>query len=159
MAEIYAMALLTGYAHFGSFSNGRYAGGYSDADGPFKGDYHRYTHDKNLPAVDWFQNDYMKRNALFLKTLDSFREQNGQTLLDNTVVVMGTDCDALLHKAPRLPYWICGGRGKIKPGYLDAQGHSRVAVYRSVLEAIGVDSTKHKVGADQYFKGLLPIAV
>ncbi len=101
----------------------------------------------------------MKRNRLFLDTLDSIQEQNGQSLLDNTVVVIGTNSNDLRHRADRIPYFIAGGKGLFRHGeYINARGdHSRVGVYRSVLRAMGIDPERHKVGADRSFRGFLPI--
>ena len=84
----------------------------------------------------------MERFAKFLTTLDSIKEADGTTALDNTLVVVSSDvADGHLHNYNNLPIILAGGGNTVtKAGqFIDLPSEQPLAnLYLSMLQFIGL---------------------
>jgi hypothetical protein len=71
----------------------------------------------------------------------NFLEANGKTVLDNTLVIVGTDYGGGGTTTGHIPegvfHAICGGNGHFKPGW-DDQAHNIIDVYETALAPYGL---------------------
>lgn len=97
--------------------------------------FHRYVVD----AVRVYQYYVISQIAHVLEKMDSITERNGKTVLDNTVVVIGTEYGKNHNGDQGIFHAVVGGNGKFKPGQYD-DNLSVADVYATVLKAYGVPS-------------------
>jgi hypothetical protein len=140
--------------------------------------YHNYSHWKDNPTypdkLRQMDKDWAGSFANLLRFLDSFPEGTG-TLLDNTIVVWGSECcgefgvgmntapplpgeqDAAngIHNTAYMPFILAGsGGGKIRTGQrIVDMGRTSVDLYRTIALQLGVDASTF--GDPAFFKGLL----
>jgi hypothetical protein len=103
-------------------------------------------------SVTWL----MGSLAYFLKALDdpAFTLPEGGTLLDNTVVLIGTEVgDPAPHSFSKLTFMLAGGGGLFKAGAYDfADRRSEVDLYSTVARAVGIGD---KFGDQKFFSDYL----
>ncbi|MBC8071345.1 MAG: DUF1552 domain-containing protein [Deltaproteobacteria bacterium] len=107
---------------------------------------------KHTGIVRW----YMDQIAYFLGELDSFDDGSGSTLLDDSVVYIGSDVgDGWTHSHANLTAMLAGGgAGALAPGRLiDAAGASYDSVLLGLAWAMGAELPSFS-GASMPFAGL-----
>jgi hypothetical protein len=97
--------------------------------------FHNYVEE----AVRVYQYYAVSQLAYVLEKMDSIIEPNQKTLLDNTVVVIGTEYGRNHEGNQGIFHAVVGGNGKFKPGQND-ENLSVADVYATVLKAYGVPS-------------------
>lgn len=118
--------------------------------------YHDYSHNPNDPgptaALRKIDVERAAAHANLLKYLDSFQEGTG-TLLDNTVVMFGSECSGMysgddsdgngVHATTNMPIFLAGGaNAKIKNGErLVTTGKTSLDVLRAIARQLGVDAS------------------
>jgi hypothetical protein len=112
------------------------------------GNHHGISHDfassgTNFEAYNKIQTWYAERVAAFLTKLDSYPEGEG-TLLDNTLVLWGTEIgESTQHDLQLMPYVLAGrAGGKIRTGrYLDYSNARKDSnqLLVSMAHAMGAD--------------------
>jgi hypothetical protein len=119
--------------------------------------YHRWPGQNGaitLEAIKW----KMSKIAYLLGRMNdpALREANGQTLLDNTTLVIGTELgDPAAHLRDDMTFFIAGARGRFRRGVHNmTAGTSDVDLYNTILKASGLDLP---FGDMRHFKRLLPI--
>jgi hypothetical protein len=103
-------------------------------------------------SVTWL----MGNLAYFLKGMDdpSFTLPGGGTLLDNTVVLIGTEvADPAPHSFSKMTFMLAGGGGLFKPGAYDfGDMRSEVDLYSTVARGLGIAD---KFGDPKFFTDYL----
>jgi hypothetical protein len=89
-------------------------------------------------AVRLYQHFAIRQLAHMLTAMDTHTEPNGKTLLDNALVLVGTEYGEN-HDARHAFHAVIGGGGRFNPGWYD-QAILPSDVYHQALEAYGVDS-------------------
>ena len=86
--------------------------------------------------------------ADLLNRLDAIPDGDGATVLDNTMVILTSDCgESRTHDHTHLPMLLAGGAGVFKMGrHVAAPGKTVSSLFISVLNALGVPATTF--GAD-----------
>ena len=76
--------------------------------------------------------------AYFLERIDdpAYREGNGKTVLDNTLVVLGTEY-GWNHQLPNLFHAVAGGHGHFKPGFHDQRANA-IDLHNTILQPYGI---------------------
>lgn len=99
-----------------------------------------YVHTGQMDKVRIYQHLAQRNLAYFLSRLDdpTHLESNGKTVLDNTLVVLGTEV-GWNHSLSYLFHAIAGGNGHFKPGWYD-QRVNAIDVYNTVLRPYGIDA-------------------
>jgi hypothetical protein len=108
-------------------------------------------HDLSHYADDSGKNDYrkvilwnMNQVADLLGKLDAIADGPGQTILDNTMVLLTSDCgESRNHDHTHIPVLVAGGAGVFKMGrHLAYPKNTPIAnLFVSMLNAVGVQST------------------
>ncbi|MEQ9317627.1 MAG: DUF1552 domain-containing protein [Polyangiaceae bacterium] len=88
-------------------------------------------------CVTWL----MEKIAYFLSQLDdpAWPDPMGGTVLDNTLVLIGTELGTGgggQHAVDHMTYFLAGGGGRITPGIVDANGRSDVDLYSTITRAM-----------------------
>ena len=167
LAEIYGMAMRTGKAHFGSMIC--FGGGDRTKHGQYSGDWaHEYYHgyENRTTQAHYYIQEIMQFITYLLKVLDndSYLEANGKTVLDNSMVVIGTEL-ARQHRMDNMFYAVAGGLGILKTGQdLSFPGRYDVELYNTILHGMGVDvgapnSREGKIGDTDRFNDFLDIFI
>lgn len=103
-----------------------------------------YFHNNRWDKVRLHQHLSQANLAGVLKTFDdpNFLEANGKTLLDNMLVVMGTDYGGGGTTTGHVPegvfHAVAGGHGHFKPGFYD-DVYNVIDFYHTVLKPYGID--------------------
>lgn len=97
--------------------------------------FHNYVEE----AVRVYQYYVISQLAYVLEKMDSITEPNGKTVLDNTLVVIGTEYGRNHEGDKGIFHAVVGGNGKFKPGQND-ENLSVADVYATALKAYGVPS-------------------
>ena len=148
MAELYAMALRCGSTRFGTVgctgSGDRYpipelAPLVTDSPHVLSHEWYRSNENGFDLCVEWL----LKKVALFLDYLDdpAWPDPNGGTVLDNTLLMLGTELGTATdgqHHVDSMTYFLAGAKGLLRPGIYDFSGHTDVDLYSSIVRAMGV---------------------
>jgi hypothetical protein len=107
----------------------------------------------HILAHDWGRNNengfdvcvqwLMHKLAYFLEQLDdpAWPGPNGGTVLDDTLVLIGTELGTATdgqHYGDSMSYWVAGGTECIAPGVYDIDGRADVDLYSTVSQLFGV---------------------
>jgi len=145
MADLYAIGLRCDLFRFGNLliTNGgdefplTYMG---DTASDIHGDwYHNYPNHR--PGVEFVINWEIQMIAQFLQKLadPAFKDVDGNTLLNNTTVLIGTELsDPPSHSRQGMTFLLAGAKGRFKPGMLEMGGRSDTDLYNTVLRSMGV---------------------
>ena len=98
----------------------------------------RIFHDYDAPAIRLYQHFSISQLAHMLSAMQDITEVNGKTLLENSLILMGTEYGEN-HSASHAFHAVIGGGGRFNPGWYD-QALIPSDVYHQSLEAYGVDS-------------------
>jgi hypothetical protein len=154
-AELFALALRCDILRFGSLLfagkggnlqfTGRYTGqsvGSIDFDVETATDsvHNTVFHAGRLEQVAQYQRFCMSGLASALAAFDDplFVEANGKTVLDNTLVAIGTEYGND-HETTNVFHAVAGGHGHFKPGFFDTQANV-IDLYHTLLAPYGVSS-------------------
>ena len=146
-SQLFAMALRCGVTRFGTM--GCTGGGdrYPIPELMTQG----VTESPHVLAHDWAQaseNGFdvcvqwlMEKVAYFLDQLDdpNWPDVRGGTILDNTLVMIGTELGPETtgqHYVDYMTYFLAGGGGRITPGIYDYDGRSDVDLYSTITRAM-----------------------
>lgn len=143
-AELFALAMRCDLVRFGNFLC-ESAGGHVKFTGTYNalGDSLAFKGDTSEHAGFWHGNDtrsarlcshmFISHLAYFLQLLDDpdHKEANGKTVLDNAVVVIGTEV-GWNHSLKPVFHAIAGGGGRFRPGTY-GQAINCVDIYNAVL--------------------------
>ncbi|HVJ22110.1 MAG TPA: DUF1552 domain-containing protein [Polyangiaceae bacterium] len=160
-AELFALALRCDLTRFGSLLltdkggnlqfKGKYTGaavGTIDFDLETATDsiHNELFHRQRLPEIAQYQHFCMSGVAAALAAFDDplFLEANGKTLLDNTLVVIGTEY-GLDHGLSGVFHALAGGHGHFKAGFFSQQANV-IDFYDTLLKPYGIQSgigTRH----------------
>jgi hypothetical protein len=85
----------------------------------------------------------MDKVAYFLAQLDdpAWLDPNGGTVLDNTLVLIGTELGTATdkqHYVDYMTFWLAGGDGRIQSGIFDYDGRSDVDLYSTISRAMSM---------------------
>jgi len=164
MAELYAMAVQCDLTRFGMVMF-QSAGERLHLQGPWdyngqailfddvghpigSGGSHEYWHSFNAGAQNtemrWHTHFLLTQLVYFLQQLDdpSYADENGQTILDNALITIGTE---LFHA-------VSGANGKIKTGQIFDLNVSSTDLYTTLLSAMGIDRV---LGTASAYNGLV----
>src|SRR5258705_3652785 len=154
MADLFVAGLQADYYRFGnlSFDSG---GGHTYFTGPmpnpddanftFNGNPHATYHmwnpnDANIVKVTTGHNFFVHRNlAQVLAKLDSkdFLGPNGKTVLDNALVLVGSEVGTN-HDVTRMFHGIAGGDGRFKLGLNSNERIKAIELYRAIGKTYGL---------------------
>jgi hypothetical protein len=148
-SDLYAMALRCGVTRFGTMgcSGGgdRYpipelrAQGVTESPHILAHPWSRANENGFDLCVRWL----MDKVAYFLAQLDdpAWPDPLGGTVLDNTLVLIGTELGTAndnQHHVDYMTYWLAGGDGRIRNGIFDYDGRSDVDLYSTVGRAMSM---------------------
>ncbi len=148
-SDLYAMALRCGVTRFGTMgcSGGgdRYpipelrAQGITESPHILAHPWTRASENGFDICVRWL----MDKVAYFLTQLDdpAWPDPQGGTVLDNTLVLIGTELGTAndnQHHVDYMTYWLAGGDGRIQNGIHDYDGRSDVDLYSTVSRAMSM---------------------
>jgi Protein of unknown function (DUF1552) len=164
LSELFAMALVTNYAHFGSLLNGFAAERYKNIGPEGNTEHHEFYHyyassqsDANRRVVDHWLNEYISRLTKTLIIFDSIPAEDGKTLLDTTTFVIGTEHD-FQHNNDRMTFMVAGRPDIFKLGQdFSNTGFTDVDFYNTILSKSGINLGT-TFGDTSRFKGLMPFA-
>jgi hypothetical protein len=146
-AELVAMALRCDVTRYASVMTGC---GAEDLELPgLQGPQHKLGHEwSNNRSNDFLRYNrfQMRMLSILLQKLDqpSYLDANNQTVLDNTVLLAGTEIsNPSSHSHDEKMYMVCGGAGRVRTGYHHRMGDGtdRAAndLYSACLQAVGVE--------------------
>jgi len=148
-SDLYAMALRCGVTRFGTMgcSGGgdRYpipelrAQGVTESPHILAHPWTRANENGFDVCVRWL----MQKVAYFLAQLDdpAWPDPQGGTVLDNTLVLIGTELGTAndnQHHVDYMTYWLAGGDGRIQDGVFDYDGRSDVDLYSTISRAMSM---------------------
>ncbi len=110
--------------------------------------FHAYDRD----AIRLYQHFTISQLTHMLAAMDSMMEPNGRTVLDNTLVLMGTEYGEN-HDASHAFHAVVGGGDRFNAGWYD-QALNPSQVYHEALAAYGVDS-----GIGERWGGFSPVDI
>jgi hypothetical protein len=163
--ELYALALRCGSTRFGTVgftgSGDRYPIPELREEG-VDDSVHTLAHEWRADADNGFSlcvRWTMEKIALFLQTLDDPRwpDPDGGTVLDNSVVMIGTELGTATdgqHHADFMTYFLAGGAGVLRHGIHDLPGRSDVDLYSTIAHAYGLGE---RFGDPADFQGRLDL--
>ncbi|MEN0061509.1 MAG: DUF1552 domain-containing protein [Myxococcota bacterium] len=150
-ASLFALALQCDLMRFGNLMF-ESSGGHTAFDGEYVHDEGTYTfrseasdhnnwHESRWEDVRWHAHWFQHNIAMALDRLDdpAFPDANGGTVLDNALVVLGTetgtnhDMDGVFHA-------VGGGNGRFALGEFDDDEVRGVEIYNTCLQAYGIDT-------------------
>ncbi|MEM9695567.1 MAG: DUF1552 domain-containing protein [Myxococcota bacterium] len=152
IGEIMALGVVCDLLRFGSLimvgggGHIRFQGNYSalgsslDFSNRFSGStpHDAIFHQYDASAIRVYQHFAIGQLTHFLASLDAVTEANGQTALDNTLVLLGTEYGRN-HSADNSFHAIVGGGSRFNAGWYD-QALIPSDVYHQALAAFGIDS-------------------
>ena len=148
MCELYATALRCGSTRFGTVgctgSGDRYPipelaqRGVTDSAHILAHEWTRGQENGFDLCVEWL----VQKIALFLSHLDdpAWPDPNGGTVLDNTLMLIGTELGTATdgqHAVNSMTYWLAGAEGLLRPGTYDLSGRTDVDLYSSIARVMG----------------------
>lgn len=146
-AEMFALAIRCGIVRFGTLGctggGDRYPVpelremGITESPHVLAHDWRRDGENGFDLCVKWL----MEKVAFFLARLDdpAWAEPDGTTLLDDTLVLIGTELGTGAdgqHAVDSMTYWLAGGGGRIASGDYELSGRSDVDLYSTVTRAM-----------------------
>lgn len=151
-ADLWVVALQCDLVRFGNLML-ESAGGHMDVIGtytalgestdfPGTSQHDTYFHGNQPQPARLYQHFAQRNLASFLAKLDRVAEPNGQSLLDNTTVVLATEVGRN-HDREGLFHAIAGAKGRFKPGFY-TQKLNIVDVYNTVLKGHGLPPSAGK---------------
>jgi hypothetical protein len=160
-AELFVAAVRCDLVRFGSLQfespggHTRFSGSYELGDSTYafkpEKSQHDAWHEGRMEDV-FFNAHYMQSQMAYtLALLDdpAFPDENGQTLLANSLVVVGTET-GWNHDQEGVLHACSAANGRLRVGSFYEQPMSSVDLYTTLARAIGVQAT---VGASQFFGG------
>lgn len=156
-SDLYAMALRCGVTRFGTMgcSGGgdRYpipelrAQGITESPHILAHPWTRANENGFDVCVEWL----MDKVAYFLAQLDdpAWPDPTGGTVLDNTIVLIGTELGTATdnqHHVDYMTFWLAGGGGRIQSGIFDYDGRSDVDLYSTISRAMNMGDQFGDVG-------------
>ena len=148
-SELFAMALRCGITRFGTMGCSGGGDRYPIPELRSQG----VTESPHILAHPWTranENGFdlcvrwlMDKVAFFLEQLDdpAWPDPEGGTVLDNTLVLIGTELGTARdnqHHVDYMTYWLAGGGGRIQNGVFDYDGRSDVDLYSTISRAMGM---------------------
>ncbi|MDQ3036469.1 MAG: DUF1552 domain-containing protein [Myxococcota bacterium] len=161
LVDLYAMALRCDLVRFGNvmFES---SGGHTAFEGTYDAGTHRYDfrseasdhnnwHEGRTEHIRWHAHFFQSQMAYLLSALDddAYREENGGTILDNSLLVMGTETGTN-HDMNGVFHAVAGGRGRLRLGGFRDESVHAVDIYNTCLRAVGVDRV---MGSAEHFGG------
>ena len=156
-SDLFAMALRCGVTRFGTMGctggGDRYPIPELRAQGVTESPHilaHPWTR-ANENGFDLCVRWLMDKVAYFLGQLDdpAWPDPEGGTVLDNTLVMIGTELGTAndnQHHVDYMTYWLAGGGGRIQDGIFDYDGRSDVDLYSTISLAMGIGDRFGDVG-------------
>lgn len=95
-------------------------------------------HNYDADAIRLYQHFSISQLVPMLTAMDGMLEPNGRTVLDNSLILMGTEYGQN-HDASNVFHAVLGGGGRFNPGWYD-QDLLPSDIYHQALAAYGVDS-------------------
>ncbi len=147
--DLYAAAMRCGIVRFGTMGctggGDRYpipelrASGVTESPHILAHDWRNNVENGWDQCIRWL----MQKVAYFLGQLDdpNWTDPNGGTMLDNTLVLIGTELGGVAdgqHHVDSMTYWLAGGGGRIASGVYDFPGRSDVDLYSTISRAMGI---------------------
>jgi hypothetical protein len=148
-ADLWALALRCDRVRFGNLAfeskgghtnfSGTYNALGSSTDFPGTSQHDSFFHDNQVEHARLYQHYTMSNLAYFLGLLadESFLEGNGQTVLHNTCVVIGTEY-GWNHSDQNVFHAVVGAKGAFQPGFYTNLGLNCADVYNAVLQSQGI---------------------
>jgi hypothetical protein len=148
-SDLYAMALRCGVTRFGTMGCSGGGDRYPIPELQAQG----ITESPHVLAHGWKRDDengfdacvqwLMDKVAYFLAQLDdsAWPDPDGGTVLDNTLVLVGTELGTATdgqHEVDHMTYWLAGGGGRIQNGIFDYAGRSDVDLYSTISRAMSM---------------------
>jgi len=148
-SELFAMALRCGVTRFGTMGCSGGGDRYPIPELREQG----VTESPHILAHPWTranENGFdlcvrwlMEKVAFFLAQLDDpeWLDPDGSSVLDNTLVLIGTELGTATdnqHHVDYMTYWLGGGGGRIQNGIFDYDGRSDVDLYSTISRAMGL---------------------
>lgn len=97
-----------------------------------------FFHSYNKSGIRLYQHFSIRQLAHMLTAMDALTEMNGRTVLDNSLLLMGTEYGKN-HDVSNTFHAVFGGGDRFNPGWYD-QALTPSHVYHEVLDSYGVDS-------------------
>lgn len=148
-ADIWALALRCDRLRFGNLAweskgghtnfTGTYSALGSSTDFPGTSQHDSFFHDNQVEHARLYQHYTMTNLAYFLSRLadETFLEANGQTVLHNTCIVLGTEY-GWNHSVENVFHAVVGAQGRFQPGFFTNLQLNCADVYNAVLESQGL---------------------
>jgi len=159
-AALFAMALQCDLVRFGNLMF-ESSGGHTAFRGEYTHDGGTYTfrseasdhnnwHESRWEHVRWHAHWFQHNIARALDELDNpdFPDENGGTVLDNALVVLGTETGTN-HDMKGVFHAVGGGNGRFALGGFDDSEVRAVEIYNTCLQAYGIDTF---MGSDQHYR-------
>lgn len=150
-AQLYALAMRCDLVRFGNLMF-ESAGGHTNLEGTysalgdstnFPGDsqHDTYFHGDQPQHARLYQHFAMSNIATFLEALDDpeFTEANGQTVLDNSTIVIGTEY-GWNHSKQDVFHAVLGGCGRFNTGSFVDRRMNCIDLYNAIMSAYGIDA-------------------
>ena len=159
--DLYAMALRCDLVRFGNIMF-ESSGGHTAFTGTYQAPSHTYEfrseasdhnnwHESRQEDMRWHAHFFQSNVAYALSVLDDpeYLEENGNTVLDNALVVVGTETGTN-HNMDGVFHAVAGGNGRFDlGGFHDDEVHA-VDIYNTCIHAYGVEGT---MGSTQHYGG------
>ena len=158
--KLYALALHMDALRFGSLifvgsgEHLRFSGNYNAANIDKSLDFTRtfssasphdaIFHSYNQDAVRVYQHYVISQLAYVLQEMDQLTDLNGQTVLDNTLTVIGTEYGKNHESTGNIFHAVAGGNGRFRPGQYDSS-HGFDDLYKTLMDAYNVS---HDIGGN-----------
>ncbi|MEM9068010.1 MAG: DUF1552 domain-containing protein [Myxococcota bacterium] len=150
-ADLYAMAMRCDLVRYGNLM-WESAGGHTNFQGTYRalGDstnfpgnsqHDSYFHGDQPQHARLVQHLAQANIAYFLGLLDDdeFREENGETVLDNSTILIGTEY-GWNHSKQDVFHAVCGGRGRFRSGIFTDRTMNCIDLYNAIATGYGIDA-------------------
>lgn len=95
-------------------------------------------HSYNKDSIRVYQHYCISQLAYVLDEMDKLVEPNGQTVLDNTLTVIGTEYGKNHENSGNIFHAVAGGNGKINPGQYDS-AYGFNDLYKTLMDAYNIE--------------------
>jgi len=99
-------------------------------------------HSYNQDAVRVYQHYVVSQLAYVLKEMDKLTDLNGETVLDNTLTVIGTEYGKNHESTGNIFHAVAGGGGRFRPGQYDSS-YGFDDLYKTLMDSYNVP---HEIG-------------
>lgn len=160
-AELYAMGLRCDLVRFGNIMF-EASGGHTAFEGDYQWGGESYTfrseasnhnnwHESRQQDIWWHAHFFQSNIAHTLSVLDdaNYLEENGKTVLDNALVILGTETGTN-HNMDGVFHAVAGGNGKFTLGGFHDARVNAVDIYRTCLQGYGI---QEDFGSNQHYNG------